>query len=202
MPPLMSDGVPSAFSGPSGRVVSMKYIASVFIVATIMAASTIVRADESSTGYQPSSAAMTVMQQTHAKMQQLHAQARLSLLNSLTPAHRALLANVVGQLAISASPDAAAAARELDASLSPGERNSVLNVSTSFEQQAKQLMDSARQQLQASGAAPPMGMHAMGPGMHGMTERMPSDAGTVLLGMAARTLEPPHAFGPGGPGMR
>ncbi|MBV8163521.1 MAG: hypothetical protein JOZ91_04580 [Candidatus Eremiobacteraeota bacterium] len=178
----------------------MKHLASVFIAAALAATPLIVRADDTSANGQPNAAAMSVMQQTHAKMEQLHAQARLSMLNALTPAHRTLLANVVGQLVIAQSPDTVAAARQLDASLSPNESRAVLSISASFEQQARQLMQSARQQLEASGAgAPGGGMHGMGPeGMHGMgTSQQPNDAGSVLLGMAARALAPPHAWGPG-----
>jgi hypothetical protein len=182
----------------------MKHLASVFIAATIMAIPLVASADQTSVG-QPSAAAMTIMQQTHAKMEQLHSQARLSMLNALTPAHRTLLANIVGELVISASPDAAAAARQLDASLSPGEARAVLNISSSFEQQAKQIMEASRQQLEASGIGPPSGIHAMGAGPEGMrawaAAQQPNDAGTVLLGMAARTLGPHHGFGLAMPGM-
>ena len=40
---------------------------------------------------------MAAMEQMHAQMKQLHLQARAQILGALTPAHRALLANVVGQ---------------------------------------------------------------------------------------------------------
>jgi hypothetical protein len=183
----------------------MKNLASAFIAATIMAIPLVASADQTNPG-QPNGAAMTIMQQTHAKMEQLHSQARLSILNALTPAHRTLLANIVGQLAVSASPDAEAAARQLDASLSQGESRAVLNVSASFEQQARQIMEATRQQLQASGVGPPGGMHAMGPGSEGMRAmggaQEPNDAGTVLLGMAAKAIAPHHGWPMAMPGMR
>jgi len=183
----------------------MKHLASVFLAAALVATACIARADDTSSTGQPNAAAITVMQQTHAKMEQLHAQARLSMLNALTPAHRTLLATIVGQLTIAASPDTSAAARQLDASLSPAESRAVLSISASFEQQARQLMQSARQQLEASGVGPPGGgMRGMGgEGMHAMHSMPePNDAGTVLLGMAARALAPPHAWGPAMPEMR
>jgi hypothetical protein len=143
----------------------------------------------------PDPAAMAAMQQAHAKMEQLHAQARVSMLNSLTSAHRNLLGQVVGQLVIAPSPDLAAGAKELDANLTPAEAKSVLNVATSFEQQARQIMDSVRQQMRGGmqNGQGPHGQYAM----RGMTppDETPTDPGMVLLGMAGRTLDP-HAGGP------
>jgi hypothetical protein len=108
----------------------------------------------------PNPAMMQIMDQTHAQMDKLHGQARLAMLNSLTPAHRNLLAQVAGQLAIAPNPDAALAARQLDANLSSGEARAILNISTSLEQQAHQLMESAHQQMMK---AMPAGAPTHGP---------------------------------------
>lgn len=90
------------------------------------------------------------MEQVHAQMQQLHQQARAQMLAALSPAHRALLANVVGQLAISPNPDRAAAARAIDAALTQTEGRSVLSIATAERTQSHSLMESARQQFEAS----------------------------------------------------
>jgi hypothetical protein len=90
------------------------------------------------------------MQQMRTQMQQIHTQARLQILSSLTPAHRALLANIVGQLAIAPNPDRAAAARALDAALSPTEARSILATETAARTQSRNLMMAARAQFEST----------------------------------------------------
>src|SRR5215831_11866990 len=68
-----------------------------------------------------------IMDQTHQQMQQLMSQARSRVLGSITPAHRQLLAQIVGNLAISPNPDWDAAAKQLNAALSPSESQAVLS---------------------------------------------------------------------------
>jgi len=153
-------------------------------------------------------AAFSVMEQARAKMEQLHAQARLAALNSLTPAHRALLAQVVGQLAIAANPDVSAAARSLDNVLSQNEGRSILNISSSLESQSRQIMEAARQQMMAANpngqagpggpggpGGPPgpggpwMGAHGFHEGMQGPQNTTP-DPGMILLLMSTHALQP------------
>ena len=175
----------------------MRSFVLVFIAATIMATPFVARADDASSGPlpPPNPAAMAVMEQTHAKIEQLHAQARLSMLSALTPSHRTLLAQIAAQLVVAAAPDSAAAARALDASLSPSERKAVLDISTSFHEQAKQLFDAARQQMGASApGAGPRGMNHMY--MSGMGDgEAQITAGTVLLMMAAHSISPEPPMG-------
>jgi Spy/CpxP family protein refolding chaperone len=90
------------------------------------------------------------MRQVHEQMAQLRKQARLQMLASLSPAHRAMLANVVGQLAISSNPDPRAAAQLIDRALSPGEAQSVLNVEAQARTQMRSMMQAARSQFEAS----------------------------------------------------
>jgi hypothetical protein len=168
----------------------MKYFLSAALAATVLATAVAARADNPGGPPPPANpAAMTIMEQTHAKMEQLHSQARLAMLNALSPAHRSLLAQIVGQLVIAPTPDLGAAAKTLDASLAPGEASAVLNVSTSFEQQARQIMEASRKQMEsAMPEGPPHGayiMHGMGMQMGGQTQ---NDPGMVLLSMAGRTL--------------
>ena len=153
----------------------------------------------------PNAAMMQVMEQTHAQMDKLQGQARLAMLNSLSPANRNLLAQVAGQLAIAPNPDASVAARQLDANLSAGEARAILNISASLEQQAHQLMESAHQQMMK---AMPAGTPTHGPwgmrneGMHaGMRGgQASSDPGMILL-MATRSggFEGFHHMPMGGP---
>ena len=90
-----------------------------------------------------------IMQQTGQQMQQLHAQARAKVLGALSPAHRALLAQVVGSLAIAPNPDPQAAVRQLNAALSPAEAQAVVSAHNAALQQMHQLMDSTHQRFQS-----------------------------------------------------
>jgi len=82
-------------------------------------------------------------EQLHTQMQQIHTTERTQILAALTPAHKTLLANVVGQLAITASPDYDAAAKRLDAALTPAERQTILNASQNARTRAEALMQGA-----------------------------------------------------------
>lgn len=142
-------------------------------------------------------AAFQNLEQAHARVEQLHSQARLAMLNTLSLAHRTLLAQIVGQLAISPNPDVNAAARTLDAALSQSEGRSILSIASSLESQSRQIMDAAHQQLMNAG--PPMGS-ASGQGMGhpmfvhreiGGPEKQVTDPGLLLLGMSVHGIEPP-----------
>lgn len=137
-----------------------------------------------------------VMEQSRAQMDALHSQARLSILGALTPAHRALLAQVVGSLATAPNPDESAAIRQLDAALSPGEARTILSMHAAVEQQGHALMEavhgkvmsiltaSQRAQLESQ----PHGMmHVEGPGGPGGHEmgETPLTAGSILLHLSA-----------------
>ncbi len=125
--------------------------------------------------------------------EQLHLQMRSQILSSLTPVHLRAVGATIGDLAIAANPDPAAAAKRLDMILSPGERQRVLATVSSFFQQAKQLHDQMRTELNSelpAGAHPPSSDRDK---EHRMTNMRP-DAGTVLLA----ALSPhPHRMGMG-----
>lgn len=143
--------------------------------------------------------AFATMEQARAKTEQLHAQARIAALNALTPAHRTLLAQVVGQLAIAPTPDVASAARSIDNALSQKEGRSILNISSSLESQSRQIMEAAHQQMMAenpNGPPGPGGPWMGGPGMHGFhqggeeAQRIENDPGMILLMMSTHALQP------------
>jgi hypothetical protein len=98
----------------------------------------------------PPHPSFAAMEQMHAQMEQLHQQARLQMLAALTPAHRALLASVVGQLAIAPNPDRAAAARTLDSALTQNEGRTILSVVANERTASHNMMEAARQQFEAS----------------------------------------------------
>ncbi len=173
-------------------MVPMKYRAiPVVLAVALLTTATVCKADDTGVPPTPNPAMMQIMQQSHARMEQLHSQARLSMLNALTPAHRNLLAQVVGQLAIAPNPDMAAAAKQLDANLSQGEARAILSISSSLEQQSRQIMESTRQQMMS---AMPAGSSGHGPWMQRgdkmyvgtASEQWRTDPGMILLNTAAR----------------
>jgi hypothetical protein len=60
------------------------------------------------------------------KQRALIASSRARLFGSVTPAHRRLVAQIIGELAISPKPDAKAAAAQIDAALSSSEKKAVI----------------------------------------------------------------------------
>lgn len=86
-----------------------------------------------------------MMQQSHAQMETIQAQGRSRILGSISPAHRALLAQIVGQLAISPNPDPDAAVRQLNAALSPAEAQAVVSAHSQLEQQMHASMENMHQ---------------------------------------------------------
>jgi hypothetical protein len=87
------------------------------------------------TGPQPTTAASTRTVQQQAALRQLRVQfeqsrlqTRARFLAALTPAHRTAVANIVGQLELTVNPNLRAGAQALDAVLTPGEKQSILNI--------------------------------------------------------------------------
>ncbi len=115
------------------------------------------------------------------------------MLSALTPAHRTLLANVAGQLAVAATPDFRAAAQQLETALSPAEKQAILAADSTARTQMRSLMEKARAQMpsppagaSAMPARPPFGGPNAGPG----GQRRQRNAGTVLLRTTTRSSTP------------
>jgi Spy/CpxP family protein refolding chaperone len=144
-----------------------------------------------------------IMHQTHQQMEQLHTQARAKVLGSLSAAHRALLAQVVGSLAVSPNPDPQAAVKQLNAALTPAEAQAVVSTHGAAMQQMHQLMESAHQRFQAlltaqqraqlpnGGNGPPGG-----PPDEVMQRMSQLSAGEILLHFANVEMED-HMYGGG-----
>jgi hypothetical protein len=64
--------------------------------------------------------------QTRNSIERLHQRTRAHMLAALTPPHRALLARIVGELAIARTPDPSAAASTLESALTHGEKQTIL----------------------------------------------------------------------------
>lgn len=96
---------------------------------------------------------MAEFQQMHQRMEQLHTQARLETLNSISPAHKTQIGNLLGQLAISEKPDIDATARQINALLTPAESQAVVRIHTQLRTQGMALMEQMHSQMQHQ--APP-----------------------------------------------
>ncbi len=115
--------------------------------------------------------------QGRQQLRQLRQQAQQETLNALTPAHRTLLTQVVGQLRNQPNPDMQGAARTLDSALSPSERQSVLSIAGRYESQMRQLRQNAGGQAGPQGQMPNQGTQ---PGA-ATRNSMRTDAGYILL---------------------
>jgi hypothetical protein len=126
-----------------------------------------------------------MFQQFAQSEQQLRDQLRSQVLSGLTPVHRRAIAAEIGNLVTSPNPDMDAAAKQIDAILSPGERQRILQAHAAFESQASQLREQMKAQIQSEmpNSHPPMRDHMMNAAMHTQMR----DPGWILL----RTL-PPH----------
>ena len=91
---------------------------------------------------------MAAFAQVHQQIETLHKQERAQFLAALSPAHKQLLAQVAGELAISPSPDFQGAARKLDASLSSSESQAILRAHASYHQQERAIMENAMLDIQ------------------------------------------------------
>ena len=133
--------------------------------------------------------------QARATMKQLRgtqSALKAKMFGSLSAAHRAFVASVIGNLAISSKPNVKAAIAQIDAQLTTSEKTAIVNAhATAMKQMAtlgKQLRGEMHAQWQTSNASPrPMAAQHHMRRMH--KPRTP-DAGAFLL-QAAR----PHGSG-------
>lgn len=147
------------------------------------------------------------MRQRMQQMEAAHKQFRAKILGALTPAHRNLLASIAGQLAVSADPDPKAAAQKLDAALSSGEKQAILNAAQSFMSQQRAMREQALAKMRA--ANPNMPSPRPRPSGMERVHRAP-DAGRLLLMIATgghgmmegRGFGRAREFGPPGGFMR
>ena len=123
--------------------------------------------------------------QMHAQMRALMQQTRAAELSALSPAHKQLLANLAGQLALSASPNFKAAAATLDRALSASESSAILQADQNFRTQASAMHQAMMAARPPSDNAQAGGPQAGGPPRMGNHEAKQRTAGQLLL-------EPPH----------
>jgi hypothetical protein len=145
------------------------------------------------------------MRQARSQAEQIHLEARAQMLAALSPAHRQLFADVVGELAIAQSPDVEGAARKIDVALSAGERSQIASIHQTAMTQLNALHESMRAQMESMmppDAQAKMAGHDRQMGAH---QAPPTDAGHLLLGMSLAVLGGFHEGPPPGmapPGMQ
>jgi len=141
---------------------------------------------------------MAGMKQVFEQVEKIRRAERAQVLAALSPAHRELLAHIVGDMAIATNPDHKAAAGRLDAALSASEKSAVL----AAHKTAMTQMDDAMHAMMAKRMPPPQGSAGPNPGwIH--RERHTQTAGEVVLIVATGHGEE-HGrmpFPPGPPGM-
>ena len=117
-------------------------------------------------------------QQFFQQEEQLHQQMRSQILSALSPVHRRAVAATIGNLAVAENPDLQAAARQLDQTLTPAEKQRILSAHETFKNQSMQL----HEQMRAAMASEMPAGHPMMAGNHTMTNmHPPTDAGSILL---------------------
>lgn len=128
-----------------------------------------------------------MMRQDMQQMMSMHKQLRAKVLAAITPAHRNLLASLVGQLAISSNPDPRGAIAKLDAALSSGEKQSIVNAVQSFHSQMQAMRQAEMAKMRAANPNMPS-PRPMPTGMERM--RRAPDPGELLFMMATAGSEP------------
>ncbi len=133
------------------------------------------------------------------KEMQMHQQLRSQILEAVSPGHRTAIADAIGQMVISASPDPAATAKQIDGVLSSAEQQRILSLHGAFVTQSQALMQQLHDQLARQGASS-HGQWSNPPG-HTMPMSGANDAGNVVL-MVLAHRSPTMMGMPGMPGMR
>jgi hypothetical protein len=120
------------------------------------------------------------MRQFGTQEDQLRQQMRGQILETLSAVHRRAVAAEIGNLVVSPNPDPDATAKRIDAILSPGERERIIQAHQAFATQSMQLHEQMKTQIQQQGMPvghPSMGDHTMGQGM----QQHMNDAGWIVL---------------------
>jgi hypothetical protein len=140
---------------------------------------------------------MQAFRQFHAQAEQEWRATRARMLAALSAEHRLMVAHIVGMLAISPRPDLRAAARQIDAILTPAERSAILadaqaehaQMRAEMQQMRAQMMQAHSQMMQAHTQM----MQAHEGMEHGNREHHAPTAGGALL----HNLIPGHGPMPG-----
>ncbi|MHB8306170.1 MAG: hypothetical protein ACYDEU_09200 [Vulcanimicrobiaceae bacterium] len=155
----------------------MKYIAILALTAMVGATTSFAVAQNAPP--RPSPAMRQQMKQMHRQMVQIRRTERAQMLEALTPAHRALLASIAGQLATATQPNLRSAEHRLDAALSPAESQAILGAVKSAHEKMHALWIAARKQLMAAHAK----MHPKKPDAGRLLLRLTAPGGGMMMPM-------------------
>jgi hypothetical protein len=139
---------------------------------------------------------MAGMKQVFEQVERIHRAERTQVLAALTPAHRELLARIVGEMAIAANPDHKAAAARLDSALSANEKNAVLAAHTTAMTQARNAMHEMMANMPR-----PQGSAGPRPRWHEHEHGNPTAGEVVLMVASGHGEHGEMPFGPPPPGM-
>lgn len=154
----------------------------------------------------PSPQARALMRQSRAQLAQIRQTVRVRMLAALTPAHRTMLANAVGNLVLAVNPDPRTVAAQLDAVLAPAEKQAIISIDAAGRTSARAIMQQQRAAFEATlsadqkaeFAARRVQMAAFRQS-HPWPAHVP-DAGTIALRtLGAVGREPMGEYGPPGP---
>lgn len=159
----------------------MKYLTPLILAGAIVAGGSVAFAQSAPAPHPTPNAAMRAQfRQMRTQMRQIHTTERSQILGALTPAHRALLASVAGQLATSTNPDFKGAANRLDAALSSGEKQAILTAAQNARNQQRSLMQQVRARF-----SPPPGAPRPPRNFAGRRTHHAPDPGMLLLRLSA-----------------
>ena len=130
------------------------------------------------------------------KMRAAHKATRAKILAALTPAHRAWLANLLGQLAISPNPDPEAARAKIDATLSATEKTNILAI---HKAAMGQMMSHMKTMMPPGMGAPMMGGPMGGQNMWYKRVMIVKDANGHTATTSSSSSDADDALPPGGP---
>lgn len=139
---------------------------------------------------------MTNLRRFREQAERIRRTTRARMLAALSAAHRALLARLVGDLAVSSSPNPRAVAHELDAALYASERSAILAASRAQMAQMRALGDEMRAQVESTMPHPANGHGKRMWVQRGMMMRHhhTPDAGEILLRTATMGGGAPRVF--------
>jgi hypothetical protein len=117
----------------------MKIAVSVLAAALLFAAPAFAQQPPDAT---PNPAMRQAFQQMRSQMENVRRTERSQILGALTPAHRALLGSVAGELATAVEPNYDAAAKRLDSVLSAGESQAIVRAAQNADRQRRTIAES------------------------------------------------------------
>jgi hypothetical protein len=119
-----------------------------------------------------------------SKTMEAQERARTGMLAALTPAHRDLLARIVGELAVAPDPHFDAAAAQIDAALNPGEVQAIKSLEA--EKRAQTILDASQMQSTLQNSLPPEQAKQMQQDAAAQSQSLMANGGSSVIAQAAR----------------